>query len=522
MDQKKVNQHSEFLIRTFEEEILKNSEKGITVSPIASELAAWYEKLRTAIENRDEEVILRAAIERIIKRRLLLGGDGKSVAMPLVRELVWARYFADGSIDEEKISEVEKTIDLYLKLRNEVLLKHKLSESEVTKWIFQMMSSDVENRLSSHVKKEALISYVYHILRPMVMIKDDSEEIRDVQVFIAIRKAYAKEDIAFLRYNLFNQYFGRLSEQKLDEAADRFSQAKKIIDEQLNYPGKFKIYEYIKRQIPPFLILEEIMRGNHGKFRELILETEELNKKITEACETKYANISAKVRRAIIRSIIFIFLSKVFLALTIEGTYERLIYGHVMWPIIGLNIFIPVTLMVIVSFFIKAPDKENTERITGRIHTLLFDPVPSLGRALAFNHRPRSKSALDTIFSIIWAGTFALSFGIIIYILSLLRFNIVSQAFFIFFFAIISFLSYRINQVAHLYTVKDRPSFLTPLIDFFFMPIARVGRYLSEGVAQINILTFILDLIIETPFKGLVAFFEQWFFFLHSKREDLA
>jgi hypothetical protein len=53
------------------------------------------------------------------------------------------------------------------------------------------------------------------------------------------------------------------------------------------------------------------------------------------------------------------------------------------------------------------------------------------------------------------------------------------------------------------------------------MPIAQVGRYLTEGISQINIFVFVLDFIIETPFKGLFSFAEQWFFFLHSKRENL-
>ena len=228
------------------------------------------------------------------------------------------------------------------------------------------------------------------------------------------------------------------------------------------------------------------------------------------------------MRRAIIRSIIFILLSKVFLAFTIEGTYDRLVYGHIIWGIIAINIAIPVGMMILVSFFIRAPGKDNTQRIVNRINSLLFDELPDLGKSLAFNHKPRAKTLLDTIFTTVWVGTYLLSFGVIIYILSRLSFNFVSQAFFIFFFAIITFLSYRINQAANIYTVKERARLLTPFVDFFFMPIARVGRYLADGVRQINVFIFVLDIIIETPLKGLIAFFEQWFSFLHSKREDLA
>jgi hypothetical protein len=517
-----VNKPSIYLIKAYENGDKRKTERGRFTRGIASELAAWYEKLRTAIENRDEEVILRAAIERILRRRLLLGGTGSTVAEPLVRELVWAKYFPDESIGDDKIAQVEKVIDLYLELRQNVPTYNKTRESDLNEWTYELMSTDIEDVLSPSEKKEAMISYIYHHIKPMVTIRDDTEETRDVQVFIAIRKAYAKEDLPFLRYNLFNQYFGRLSDKNIKDVTRRFEEGRKIIEDQLNYRGRFKIFTFVKMQMPPFLILNDIMTNYRDTFDELIQNDEEFTNTITQTCEARYANISSKVRRAIVRSIIFIFLSKVFLALTIEGTYDRFVYGHIQWGIIAANIFIPVSMMLIVSFFLRPPGKDNTDRIAMRIKSLLFDGEPQLGRPLSFNHKPRAKTILDTIFTTVWLGTYVISFGIIILILTRFGFNFVSQAFFIFFFAIVCFLSYRINQAASLYTVKDTPKIYTPFVDFFFMPIARVGRYLAEGVRQVNIFIFLLDMLIEMPFKGLVAFFEQWFFFLHSKREDLA
>jgi hypothetical protein len=518
----KINKPSTFLIHAYENGNKRRQERGRFTRGVVSELAAWYEKLRTAIENRDEEVILRAAIERILRRRLLLGGTGSTVAEPLIRELVWAKYFPDDSIGDDKIDEIEKAVDLYLTLRQNVPTYNKTPESQLNEWTYELMSSHLESILSPSPKKEAMISYIFHNIKKLVTIRDDTEETRDVQLFIAIRKAYAKEDVPLLRYNLFNQYFGALSSRNIDDVTRRFEEGRKIIEGQLNYSGRFKIFTFVKRQIPPFLILNDIMTNYRDTFDELIQSEEEFTNTITQTCEARYANISGKVRRAIVRSIIFIFLSKVFLALTIEGTYDNFVYGHIKWEIIAMNIFIPVTMMIIVSFFLRPPGKDNTERIDGRIKSLLYDEEPQLGRSLSFNHKPRAKTFLDTIFTTVWLGTFFISFGTIIYILSRLGFNFVSQAFFIFFFAIVCFLSYRINQSASLYTVKDTPKLYTPLVDFFFMPIARVGRYLAEGVRSINIFIFLLDMLIEMPFKWLVSFFEQWFFFLHSKREDLA
>src|SRR5581483_3105321 len=94
MDNKHLNSLSSHLIKAFQKaEALPGTQEGIRVNKIVSEIATWYERVRNAMEYREDEVILRAAIERILKRRLILGGTGKTIAEPLIRELIWARYF---------------------------------------------------------------------------------------------------------------------------------------------------------------------------------------------------------------------------------------------------------------------------------------------------------------------------------------------------------------------------------------------------------------------------------------------
>jgi len=49
----------------------------------------------------------------------------------------------------------------------------------------------------------------------------------------------------------------------------------------------------------------------------------------------------------------------------------------------------------------------------------------------------------------------------------------------------------------------------------------RVGMYFTEGIAQINVIIFIFDFLIEAPLKTIFLFFEQFFSYLHTGREDL-
>src|SRR5438105_1489824 len=92
------------VVKVFEQKQLENKDPKISVNRFVSEIASWYEKLRNAMDYQDEEIILKNAIERILKRRLMLGGSGEKTAEPLLRELVWARYFQDNTLPQSLIA----------------------------------------------------------------------------------------------------------------------------------------------------------------------------------------------------------------------------------------------------------------------------------------------------------------------------------------------------------------------------------------------------------------------------------
>lgn len=474
------------------------------------------------MDYRKEEVILRASIERILKRRLLFGGTGKTIAEPLVRELVWARYFPDESIPESITERIQGQIDLYLELRRDIVAKHILPEKEINQWIYHLMSSDVQHILNPDKKRESMANFMFQVMRTHVKIADDTEQVRDAQVFIAVRKNFTKDDLAFLRFHLFNQYFGRLTEENIKHVSAHFMEGYNEIQSQLNYPRRDTIYNYVKKKTAVFLIFEDLLTSQKGNIRELYKTPEELKKAVFDICNFRYKGISSKIRTAIIRSVVFILLTKAVFAIGVEGTYENLVYGEILWPSIILNIAIPPLLMIIASITIRPPGKQNSEYIYMYIHEILSNDNPNIGiHLITRKSPPKMKPVLNIIFTTFWFLTFILMFGSIIYILTKLNFNIMSQIVFMFFFAIISFLSYRISQAANAYDIEYRKSPTAPIKDFLFMPFIQVGRKLTEGISQVNIFLYILDFVIETPFKGMFAFFEQWFFFLQSKREKL-
>ena len=247
------------------------------------------------------------------------------MAAPLIRELVWARYFPDSSIPESVVVKVADETDLYLKLEERVNHKHRINHGLVNDWILQLLSAEIENILKPADPKDLMNNFMYQIFTKKVNISDDSDEIRDIQVFIAVRRAYANDDLAFLRYHLFKQYYGKVTHISLDKIAQDFPSGIKMIDSQFKYPAKDRIYSYINNQIVPFLILDDVFRKNRGHIHPIVSDEDRLNLEVLNACSERYKSIRNKVRRAIIRSVIFIFFTKAIFAFFIEGTFERLI-----------------------------------------------------------------------------------------------------------------------------------------------------------------------------------------------------
>lgn len=522
MDTIKLSPTATSLVDQFEKQDQQSDEPKIAVNKFVSEIVFLYEKIRTAMDYRDDEVLLRAAIERILKRRHLFGGDGKKIAEPLLRELVWARYFENNALPEAFSHQVADSIDLFLDLKNKIFFQHIISESVLSEWMYQLVSCHIARSISPNREKNIMSNFMFHIVNESLKIQDDMIDTKNVQMYLAVRRAFAKDDIAFLRYYLFQQIYGDLTKQNIDTIANDFKNGYSEMNHQLQYPLKEKIFLFVKRQMPIFLILEDVLHQEKGNFRILITTPEEFKQKVFAACNVRYQSIASKVRRAIIRSVFFLLLTKVFFAFAVEGTYDRYVYGHIVWLTLILNICVPPLLMIVVSLFIRTPTQENSERILNKIIIILTHDRPKIIQALNLSIHPKTnKTFLITLFTLLWIVAFIISFGGMYVLLSDLGFNPVSKAIFIFFVTIVSFLSYRINLTAHVYSIGDRQRVYTPFVDFLFLPIIRVGMKLTEGVSKINVFIFIFDFLIEAPFKGIFSFFEQWFLYLHTKREDL-
>jgi hypothetical protein len=288
---------------------------------------------------------------------------------------------------------------------------------------------------------------------------------------------------------------------------------------QLKHRMAQKFLMSVKPWAIALMMLRDVVLEKPDQAAALLENTEELHAAIGRMAARRYQESRGKLRRGTVRAIIYLFITKILLALAIEVPFESLLYNEIRWVSLLINVSFPPVLMLLVGSLIRVPGKENVDRIKRAVDELLSVEGPK-GREIKI---PKARGGLGRFFfRLVYALTFLVTFGLIYALLNALKFTWVSSGIFIFFLCIVSFFAFRLRQAAREYIVVERTDrFSNVLIDFFSLPILRAGQWLSASVSRINIFIFFFDFIIETPYKIFLNILEEWFGFMKEKKEEL-
>ncbi|MEX1052572.1 MAG: hypothetical protein WEC80_01875 [Patescibacteria group bacterium] len=500
----------------------------ITVSPTVSLFAIAYEKLRNVIQYREESIIRRSAIERIIKRRLALNPEGKGEAENLIRELLWARYFANESLGQLDVSKVQEIIDKYLLLKKELIVgRNQSKKNYLSEFVFDLMTCEIEEALTP-VESETnslFTFYIYQVLRKKVKIEGLDENSKNAYFFLALDKTFNKSDLSYLRYHLFTLYNEKIStlpDKELKTQATKLVDLFDDIDKLIKSTIVGRVSRFVRTHIPPFRVLFQLFNKKGKSIETVIKDETELWKEVEKLCREKYEEVKNRLNNLALKAIIYIFLTKMIVAFIVEYPVSLYYFGEVNYLALTINTIFPPFLMFILIGLTKTPTDENTKKLFERIIDIV-DADRSFETTVSFiTKKPKArKPSLIFGFTVFYTFTFFTTFIFLYLFLDFLGFNIISQLIFVLFISLVSYFAYRIRKVAKQYTLQEKEGIFRPFLDIFFMPILSLGQFLSRGLAKLNFLTVFFDFIIEAPFKVVIEVVEEWISFVRSKREEI-
>lgn len=500
----------------------------IAVSQTVSFFALVYEKIRNAVEYREDHLIRRAAIERILNRRLMLNPEGKNEAEQVLRELLWARYFANGSLGGRELMDIQLIIDRYLRLKRQITKGRPMDTQQfLSEFIMDLMTCEIEEKLSPETahRFSNYLFFIYQVLRKKIKIEGLSEDQKDAYFLAALERSFRKSDQPYQRYHLFITFYKPIhtyTEKELEVYATKAPAIFKKIDETIENKYVESLTRFTRKQLPPFLILFSILKEKAAEAEAILSDKNTLWKHVDETCREKYQQLNKRVRNLAIRSFIYVFLTKMVFALILEVPVSQWLYNEVNMRSIAINTLFPPFLMLLIVSVFKIPGEENTKNIFHRIIDII-DANVSFETNISYMPKKAAerKPLLIFGFTVFYSLTFIVTLTLMYEGLLLLEFNMISIAVFIFFVSLVTFFSYRVKQIVNEFRLAEKDSILTPIIDFFFMPVLSLGKFFSGGLARLNFMIFILDFLIEAPFKLIFEVVEEWITFVRKRKEEI-
>ncbi|MDD5043823.1 MAG: hypothetical protein PHD51_04180 [Patescibacteria group bacterium] len=506
----------------------------IKVSEMISKIAFFYEKIRNVIDYREEHLLRKGAVERIIRRKLLIEGrltiepqKEADIAKSLICELIRASYIPNESLPETKIGTVAKILVKYDALKKKIAATPHRETKKINNWLIGLMACEIEEELIPPTRDHALAETMYKLMNPLITVEGrpaPEENEKNTQIYLAIYRNLLKYDHGMLDYLLWNLYWPEWrqgSEEAITKAADNIESIRRAIEIQKNHPLREKLNKICKKYSVLFIIFKDIIEENPDNIEDILANPAMLEEKVTKVCNKKYQGIRTKLRRSVLRSIIYIFITKMALALAIEVPFDLFITHQLHYLSLGINILFHPLLLLFIALSVRIPTEKNTKIIITSLKLLFYQHGEEKLKYIVKMPAKRG-GFLQGIFTFIYALTFVISFGILVTILNKLHFSILSMLLFILFLSVVSFFATRIRKTAkELLVIKKTESIFTAFSDFFFTPIIHAGRWLSVNFSKINVFIFIMDVIIEAPFKIFIDISEQWFAFVREKKEEL-
>jgi hypothetical protein len=492
----------------------------ITVHAAVSRFAVLYERIRNAVEYREDHLLRKSAIIRILKRQLLLETDPHVIATNLIRELIGAHYLPNGVLPESLIDETALRVRKY-----QAVVRTRAGGERHARWVLGVIAAELEETLTDPSREKALVTFLYERLSDRVAVKGATleETERRLQIYVACYRSLIKADDESVAYKLLRAYLPEWMkpEEWLDRPrpiAERLVAVEQRIRDRQRHPLSQRFLRTVKPWAVGLSMLTEALLEEKER-AEMLDSAADVHAAVEQIVERREHEARAKLRRGTVRAIIYLFLTKMIFAFVVELPLEYYWYHAISVFALCVNLLFPPVLMFLVGVFIRRPDVENRRRILLSVDELLSrsGPPPQEIRI------PRKRRGI-TLFLMrcVYGFTFFLTFGSVGLVLWRIGFTWVATMIFFFFLCVVSFFGYRLRQVAReIVVVQPRERLSATLVDFFALPVLRMGQWLSQTVSRINVFVFLFDFLIEAPFKLFLNVLEDWLGFMREKKEEL-
>lgn len=488
----------------------------INVVGAGGALTAAYEQLRNAAENTEEHLLLQKAIRRFYKQ-LFITRDEKLVresGSELAIELTFAGYIRNDTLTKSQLVEIAREAVAHYGAYEILQKRRSLSADRSSRWVLDTLAVRIEWLINDHAQDNAFLDVAYAHFENIAPLKSlgakkRSDEDYSASLFVALHQALLKSNEAVVRTSLLDRY--RVTLDDLESYVAYNTRIDSLLTDSLTE----QLYRVVDRQGAPLRILRRMIE-DRADFMDILPRREAFLEAFEQQVNREYANIGRRINRAIVRSVIFLIVTKVLIGIAIEVPYDIWAHGAIIWGPLLINLCFPPLYMVALRLTHTLPSYANTTALVDRIDAMLYGERTVLMRKQLVGRQ------YGSIFSIIYVMLALVVFGGVTWLLLMLNFSLVHIAIFFAFISAASFLGFRISRlIRELEVVNSASNGLTFIRDMVYLPFVIVGQWMSDKYSQLNIVGLVLDMVIELPLKTVLRLIRQWGAFLDDRKDRI-
>lgn len=493
-------------------ETLQSGDARIDVPTSGKLVASAYEQLRNAAEYSEEHLLLQRAIKRFYRRNsIVLRRASKGLSQELVTELILAGYLHNGVVSVSAAKEFDHILEDYLHALESVK-KQGVGSETATKWVLACLATDIENKLRPHMRSRAFMAVTFqHFLRAIDREQfKEKEDYRDFELclYIAIHQSILKSDIDIIRADIRSMY------EVEPRQTDVFIRLNQQIDHLFGGDLTVELRRMVGANGAPFRVLKAMVTSR-SDLPELLEDRGRFLEAFRWQISQEYSSLEKRLDTALIKSIVFIFITKMLIGIGLEIPYDLLIHGYIAWLPLIVNLVAPPLYMALLRFSVSMPRKSHAEELTFAIDGSLYGAESKM-----LVYRPKRTIGYGR--QLVYTVVFGVPIALVFVALYALHFNWLQMIIFFVFFSTASSLAFRLNSQARELEMSHRSSgLLASIRDFIQMPFIVMGQWLSGKYQQFNFISRLLDLIIELPLKVVLKLVRQWIRFFDEQREQL-
>ncbi|OGZ07180.1 MAG: hypothetical protein A3C93_03350 [Candidatus Lloydbacteria bacterium RIFCSPHIGHO2_02_FULL_54_17] len=494
------------------------------LSRISDRAGALYEKVRGAVDNKEEHFLRRHAIRRVVKRVGWLSGDPKIIAQTLIAELYRGGHLPRRRVSALVVEEVERSIAGFIALSRAVERTVTVPEFlRLRIYLLDIVSGAVEDRLYSTYNEEAVVTTLARILSESIHgdVPQCSEDAKAKLFYLSAWRSMFGADRSLSVYKLWTleyphwEHVDRESATQLAEVFARFvTRTETLLDD----PFIDRLVHRTHNHAVAMTVIYGLVKRYRFGLETVMKDPAQFDRYVRETIALMYRRDIDRARRRSWRALLYIFLTKALVIFLAESLYLSALRAGGIEPLsLGINLLFHPLLLFFITRGIFPPAKENTERLVRLIGALVYGKeFPTIVV------RTKSWGILGDIalafYVVILSGLFV---GIIA-LLEKLNFHSIDIASFLLFLVLVVYFGFRIRYTARrMELMGGHEGFFRSLAELAALPLVSSGRWLVTKFERLNIVAIFLDFFIELPFKLVLDFFDVFSRMLREKKEEI-